>query len=439
VSEIHENEELLVGLVHGGLDPGERARVEEHVAGCDACRAAVAELRKVGEALRALPAPASGAQGEARLDQAKARTYAAVIAAMERGRAQPIAKPKGRSLRPFLVLAVSLAAGLLVTTTIVLQVNEEKLDLAKSQPRAGSPAHEEARRLETQARDGKDQLASRPAAPAPAPAPTAAEPAAPTPAAAPLAEGERRNDGAKADASGFGPTPSAADEAEVERTLAAAALDKDERAKEPGTTSSAPGAGAALEHVDVEGKKNAGDKALAYDRAREKTVVAGGLKPAKADPSAGEPRQPIDARRAWIVRADSEPARVLVLRGDGTLSWGPIPDGFRSPIPPGPGVSVLEPTAITPEIASIASGTTEPGDYAALRSVLLLEIQGARKAPATGHDVALRTRLDALAREANVARAKLAHLEVERKAAESADKAAVAPAPAPKMPAAVGR
>ena len=51
----HPRPELLA-FVDGGLQPPARARVAEHLARCAACRAEAAELERVNETLRALPA-----------------------------------------------------------------------------------------------------------------------------------------------------------------------------------------------------------------------------------------------------------------------------------------------------------------------------------------------------------------------------------------------
>ena len=51
----HPRRELLT-FVDGGLEPPARARVAEHLTGCNACRAEAAELERVNETLRALPA-----------------------------------------------------------------------------------------------------------------------------------------------------------------------------------------------------------------------------------------------------------------------------------------------------------------------------------------------------------------------------------------------
>jgi anti-sigma factor RsiW len=47
--------EQVTGYVDGALDPLTRAGVEEHLRGCDACRAQVEEERRLREALRRLP------------------------------------------------------------------------------------------------------------------------------------------------------------------------------------------------------------------------------------------------------------------------------------------------------------------------------------------------------------------------------------------------
>ena len=51
----HPRQELLA-FVDGGLEPPARVRVGEHLAGCAECRAEAAELARVNDMLRALPA-----------------------------------------------------------------------------------------------------------------------------------------------------------------------------------------------------------------------------------------------------------------------------------------------------------------------------------------------------------------------------------------------
>jgi anti-sigma factor RsiW len=51
----HPHQQLLA-FVDGGLEPATQTRVAEHLAGCAECRAEAAELARVNDMLRALPA-----------------------------------------------------------------------------------------------------------------------------------------------------------------------------------------------------------------------------------------------------------------------------------------------------------------------------------------------------------------------------------------------
>jgi anti-sigma factor RsiW len=54
--------ELMTGYLEGTLSVAERARFEEHIAGCDGCRAYLAQLRTTRQVLGRLadePVPAS--------------------------------------------------------------------------------------------------------------------------------------------------------------------------------------------------------------------------------------------------------------------------------------------------------------------------------------------------------------------------------------------
>jgi anti-sigma-K factor RskA len=89
----------LAGYVLGALEPAERAAFEEHLEGCAACRAEVAELETPAALLKQAPPPIQVPPG------LRERTFAAVEQAAARTR-------RGRRLR--LLLASAAAAALLV-------------------------------------------------------------------------------------------------------------------------------------------------------------------------------------------------------------------------------------------------------------------------------------------------------------------------------------
>jgi hypothetical protein len=91
----------VAGYVLGGLEPAEQAVIERHLAGCEACRAEVAELQGLPALLeRARDIPAVEVPSDL-----KERTFAAIEGAAGQAR-------RGRRLR--LMLAGAAAAALLV-------------------------------------------------------------------------------------------------------------------------------------------------------------------------------------------------------------------------------------------------------------------------------------------------------------------------------------
>lgn len=114
--------ELSLGaLVLGALDPGERLQVEAHVAACDRCRDAVAELAPLPGLLNRL----SVEQAEAGLPLAPARLLdAALEAARERSeKVSPLrtgSGAAGSARRPWWAAAAVAAAAVVLATAGVL-------------------------------------------------------------------------------------------------------------------------------------------------------------------------------------------------------------------------------------------------------------------------------------------------------------------------------
>jgi anti-sigma factor RsiW len=78
----------LAGYVLGALDPGEAATFEQHLAGCDACRAEVEQLQGLPGLLdQAAPA-------EVVPPGLRERTFAAVERAAARQRLRPAWRPR---------------------------------------------------------------------------------------------------------------------------------------------------------------------------------------------------------------------------------------------------------------------------------------------------------------------------------------------------------
>ena len=81
-----EAAERITALVDGELSPAEREETERHVAGCPACREALAAERAMAERLRAAPRPAL-----------PAGFSASVMAKVGGGPAAAAAPPPGRN------------------------------------------------------------------------------------------------------------------------------------------------------------------------------------------------------------------------------------------------------------------------------------------------------------------------------------------------------
>ncbi len=113
---------LLDDLVDGTLAGASRERVEAHLRTCAACRAAVADLRRIREAARALPRvepPADGwARVSAALDAAGARKPAVTVVKAD---ASPPRAPVFALWRPaWGVLAAAAILAIGVATTVLL-------------------------------------------------------------------------------------------------------------------------------------------------------------------------------------------------------------------------------------------------------------------------------------------------------------------------------
>jgi anti-sigma factor RsiW len=107
--DCHEARELLLDRERGRLAPEERARVEEHLAGCEACRRAAAADGELSRLLDQLPQYAA--------PLALKRRLAARLAASPSPSAPPSRSRGARMLRQF---AAPLAAGLLSAALVVL-------------------------------------------------------------------------------------------------------------------------------------------------------------------------------------------------------------------------------------------------------------------------------------------------------------------------------
>jgi anti-sigma-K factor RskA len=95
----------LAGYVLGALDPGETAAFEQHLAGCDICRAEVAELRGLPELMRRAAPPVEVPAG------LRERTFAAV----ERAAASRRRGPLLRLAAVAAALVVALVGGVVVS------------------------------------------------------------------------------------------------------------------------------------------------------------------------------------------------------------------------------------------------------------------------------------------------------------------------------------
>jgi len=65
--DCHEAQRRLVLRLDGELPPSAAADLDAHLAGCDACRAEQAELRRLRELWRCLPVPESRPEDRARI------------------------------------------------------------------------------------------------------------------------------------------------------------------------------------------------------------------------------------------------------------------------------------------------------------------------------------------------------------------------------------
>ncbi len=119
----HVTEELTA-LVDGALSPAERAAVEAHLSGCDACRAEREALARAVTALAAVPPPAPPRPG---FEQ---RFYARL--AREAPRRRPLLERLAAHPLRWLVPATGLAAALAVAVGVERSRTRSDLEMAQN-------------------------------------------------------------------------------------------------------------------------------------------------------------------------------------------------------------------------------------------------------------------------------------------------------------------
>jgi len=133
----------LAGYLLGALEPGEAAAFEEHLAGCDLCRAEVAELEGLPELLERAAPPVTVPPG------LRERTFAAV----ERAAAGERSRGRLRLAMVAAAVVVALLGGVVVSQSGRFGERGQVVELALAAP-GGGPA-----RATAEIRQGDDGLA----------------------------------------------------------------------------------------------------------------------------------------------------------------------------------------------------------------------------------------------------------------------------------------